>query len=298
MPAARGHWTRLYVHGEQLVQRLDSELRVWDLGAMKRAHTIATAYRAACFLPDGRLAALRELPSSPYPELHLVDAQGGVDVRTGALLSTDSHTHLLAGASADEVYVTEHGKLLHHCDLGGKHFRIDDTSETTDGDSLVSLPDGRLVALRYSALAVIARGKPAVELAAPAHPVLLVPAAAPRVWMTLLEPDAWGAQVLVLARVTDALAADARIDVSPGRIFDLAAAGDTVAMLVDTRDKADWKRSVVVLAADGKERWRADAPAHARALLAMSSQRVVMSLNDGSLLAWDAATGSPVKIRD
>jgi hypothetical protein len=292
-PAWQGRASPLAVFDERLAQRTETELRFWDLRTMQRTHTLATAYRDACFLPDGRLAALAE-SKGPYPELHLIDAQGAVDVRTGTNITNDARTRVFAAESADAIYVSELDELVERCDLSAKHFRVAGQITIPDRDLVVSLGDGSLVAPTRESLRIFAPGKPMVALKTPARPVLVAATAGARAWVALMPKDASGAQVLVLARLTDTLVTAARIDVSPGRVFDLATADNAAAALIDTAGKTEYTRSVAVFEQSGKERWRADAPMHARAFVAMSKQRVVMMRNDGTLMAWDAATGAPI----
>lgn len=293
-PAWQGHPSPLAVFEERLAQRTDTELRLWDLRTMQRTHTFATVYRDACFLPDGRLAALRE-SKGPYPELDLIDAQGGIEGRTGTNITNDARTRVLAAETADAIYVTELDQLVERCDLTGGHFRVAGQIVIPDRDQVASLGDGRLVAPTRESLRIYSAAKPMLALKTSARPVLVAPASAPRVWLALMPKDASGAQLLVLARLADALETEAHIDVSPGRVFGLATAAGAAAALVDTMGKTEYTRAVVVIEASGAERWRAAAPMHARAFLAMSKERVVMQRNDGSLMAWNAATGKPIE---
>ncbi|MGE5180520.1 MAG: hypothetical protein ACM31C_00590 [Acidobacteriota bacterium] len=297
LPPTRPYWYRLATHDERLAQRRETELRLWDLRTMRRTDTLATAYHDACFLADGRLAALHDMGSSPYPELHLIDPRGAIDVRTGQSMMVDTDTELLPADSGDAIYVTEHSDLVYRADLGGGHFQFVDVLKVADRDPLTSLGDGRLVTTaNHGALRVLAFGKPELRLKTPAWPILIAPLAGSRAWLTLLYPDAFGAQILLLIRLVDPLVTEARIDVSPGRIFDLATAGGAAAVIVDTQGRTAWERAIVVYEENGKERWRVSAPVHGRAHLAMSKERVVYSLNDGTLLAWDAATGAAVAV--
>ncbi len=298
LPPTRPYWYRLATHDERLAQRRETELRLWDLRTMRRTDTLATAYHDACFLADGRLAALHDMGTSPYPELHLIDSRGTIDVRTGQPMMVDTDTELLPTESGDAIYVTEHADLVYRADLSGGHFQFVDVLKVADRDPLTSLGDGRLVTTSSrEAVRIVAFGKSELRLKTPARPVLIAPTTGSRAWLTLLYPEAFGSQVLLLLRLVDPLVTETRIDVSPGRIFDLATAGDAAAVVVDTQGKTEWERAIVVYEETGKERWRVSAPVHGRAHLAMSKERVVYSLNDGTLLAWDASTGAPVEVK-
>jgi hypothetical protein len=280
----------LHVREERLVQRTTEELRLWDLRAMRRTTTVTTQYRDACFLPDGRIAALRAATGSPSAELHLIDAQGSIEVRTGPAVSVDPDTRIFATGAADALYITQY-QLVDVCDLHAGRFQLDSTFEVLVSDLRASLGDGRLITSRGDEL-TLHDPRISARVATPGWAVVIAPSGVDRAWLAMIGPQDRGAQTLVQARLVDPFTAETRVAVAPAHLFHLACAGDAVAALVDHRDE----RAVVLIDAHGHERWRVAAPQDGRAFLAMSASRVVMARNDGSLLAWDAATGAPVAL--
>src|SRR5262245_14287717 len=200
---------------------------------MRRVQTLSAALRSACFLPDGRLVGLLEVAGAVGPELHIVDTQGSVEVRRGPPMVVEWHTTILP-AGPDAIFVCESADHVGLYDLRAGRFELDAVLEIPDRDVVVSLGERRLLVSSTTALRIIAPGASEVRIATPGRPVLIAPTGAQRTWMALLTRDDLPAHALLLARLADPFAAQTRIDVSPGHVFDLACAGDAAAVLVDT----------------------------------------------------------------
>lgn len=300
----------LAFHGDLLVQSTDDELWFWDARTMTRIDAFSVAYRGFCFLQNGILAALAKPPGSTRCELHCIDANRRVEILHGPIFTVgERKTLVLPAGSPTEIYVTELDRevVLFRMTRAAIEERARIAIAPTywaDLEQLTSLGDGRLVARDGAKLRLVEPGKPALEYSTPGqHPFHLAPASGGRLWYSYTTSSSPASSV-VLARLTDRLVHDARIDVAPGRVIHLATGGGAIAMLVHTvRGVMDFTWTVLVVDENGAERWRRDAPAELAGsglglnfgFVAISDHRVVLRGPDHTLVAWDAATGSRVR---
>ncbi len=290
-PLAQLQPTRLAFHGDLLAQRTDTELRLWDTSTMTRVDTVSTAYHSTCFLQDGRLAALREVPDSVEPELHLIGANRSIEVLQGPPVHLDRKTTLLQADTAAAVYLAEYDTTAYRYRLRSSIFELTNGVPIRTRTELVGLGDGRLVAPGSRALRVSQPKMPDTAYAVTGSPRLLARADSHRVWYTASNEGERDGDSLALVRLADPAVAEVRIDFAPARVFHLAAGGNAAAAIVDTATD----RRIVVVDEHGTERFRAVAPLDAFSFVAISEHRVVMSMHDDTLIAWDAHTGTFVR---
>lgn len=94
------------IHGSLLFQIAGDELSLWDTTTMTRTAGFVGAYRQACFLRDGTLAAFAVPPGEFKSELHRIDRNGNREVLIGPLFGMASAgvTRVLPAGAPDQVY--------------------------------------------------------------------------------------------------------------------------------------------------------------------------------------------------
>jgi outer membrane protein assembly factor BamB len=295
----------LAFRGDVLVQSVGGELRAWDTITMQRTDTWTLPHRHFCFVQDGTLVAFGFPPNARSSAIHRIK-NGKVTTSPGPILPSGGTHVVLPARSADEVYVSvrEDIYLLQTSEIAAvlKHPR----PYGHNRDQLISRGDGRLVGCGHETGFCVIEPRNGTVYPTPDRYVMhLAAATRDRIWYSYaVVTEDWNAHTLILAAVDKPMTAECTIDVAPGRIVHLASHGDTVAALVITvRDDKLWW-SIVVIDETGRERWRAEVPDAfstvstvgmlIRGFIAIGDRRVVLAVSDGTLLAWDAATGKPV----
>ncbi len=306
----------LAFHGSTLVHSNGRDLWILDALTLKRIGGYALSHLHFCFVQDGTLVVVGLPPESLTCLIHRIDRNGIRETLTGPVLgSRRVPTHVLAGASADEIYVTGATTIdLLRFRKGqvelGAHFRIPFPGSSTRGQ-LFSQGDGRLI---YAAdgLNVLQAGREPVRFDMSGRmPLHLVPATRERLWYSDQIKEPLIANDLVLTAIATPTVDEQRIDVGPERIVHLASNGGAVAALLFSMHEGPTpiepvlRWTVVVIDENGKERWRASVPSlftptflllNQVGFLAMSEHRVVLLGEKAAMLAWDAATGAAISV--
>lgn len=298
------------IHGSLLVQIAGDELSLWDTTTMTRTAGFVGAYRQACFLRDGTLAAFAVPPGEFKSELHRIDRSGTREVLIGPLfgIAAAGVTRVLPAGALDQIYVTRRNEIVLYRMTRSElqevlRFRPSPTGPVSD--QVLSLGDGRLLTTAGHGFEVIEPKNPPVRRdAAGRKPLLVAAASGDRIWYSHATGH-WGTQV-VLTSLGDPAAVVHALDFPSSRVTNLAAAGGALAVLVMSLEapggaKYPWK--VVVFDETGAERWQVVLPEDIAepgfslgidGFLAISADRVVLRGSHHALFAWDAKTGTRV----
>jgi hypothetical protein len=219
--------------------------------------------------------------------------------------------HLLP-ATASELYIAR-GNVLVRYRIADDHLREVGRVPLDEGirdpasgeDQLIPAGDGRVLAPKGKTIQVYEVGKPTLTYGSAARSIAhLARGSGGRVWYSRRSPGG-DIQDVVLARLSEGLPTDASISVAPWRVIHMASAeAGALAMLLfdEKHGKMPW--SVVYLDDTGKERWRAAVEEELvkavginlnLSFVAVTAKRVVLAPPGHPLVAWDAATGAPIR---
>ncbi len=296
------------IHETLLFQIANDELSLWDTRTMTRTAALVGAYRHACFLPDGTLAAFAVPPDAFHSELHRIARNGTREVLKGPLFGTAAAgvTRVLPVGTPDQIYVTrQHEIVLYRMANSELQQVLQFTPSPTGSVSaqVLSLHDGRLLTTAGHGFEIVEPKKPAVRRdAAGRTPLLVAAASGERIWYSHATGN-WDTQI-VLTSLRDPAVVVHALDFPSSRVIHLAAGGGALAVLVISQEPGAtflWK--LVVFDDTGSVRWQVvlsediAKPGFSLAsdgFLAISADRVVLRGIDHSLFAWDAKTGTRI----
>lgn len=297
------------LHGDVLIQAAGGDLRKWNARTMRRGAVWNIRPRHFCFVQDGTLVAFGLPPDSRHSAVYRISADDAIATFAGPVFRVRGTSVVLQGRAPDDVYVAEVDDIVR---LQLTDARAEELPGVThpapnaaNRDQLFARGDGKIVGPDpEGGLRVVEPGHPLVAHRTPGRqPLHLVAGPRDEVWYSFAAGDhSWSAATLVRARVAAPMDALAQLDLAPRRIVHLASTGGAAAALVVTlRGVNDQRWEVVVVDESGAERWHAAIPsgfnpggALTAGFVAISERYVVVAGPDEALLAWDAATGTPI----
>jgi hypothetical protein len=300
----------LVVRGEQVARAKEDELEFVDAMTLARVGYVGERYLSVGGLTDDTLLGfIRRGVGTCEIDVIKGTTLGRPLEGPDCVLMDDAH---LLPATASELYIAR-GNALVRYRIADDHLRevgrvlLDEgTRDPASGrDQLIATGDGRVLAPKGMTIQVYEVGKPTLTYGSAARSIAhLARGSGGRVWYSRRNPDG-DIQDVVLARLSEGLPAEASISVAPWRVIHMASAeAGALAMLLfdEKHEKMPW--TVVYLDETGKERWRAAVDEElAKAVrvnlnlsfVAVTANRVALAPPGHPLVAWDSATGAPIR---
>jgi len=300
----------LLVRGEQIVRAKEDELEFVDAMTLARIGYVGEKYLSLGMLTDDTLLGFIKKGVGTC-EIDVIKGTAlGRSLEAPDCVLMDG-AHLLP-ASASELYIAR-GNALVRYRIADDHLRevgripLDEgTRDPASGrDQLIPAGDGRVLAPKGKTVQIYEVGKPTLTYGGAARSIAhLARGSGGRVWYSRRNPDG-DIQDVVLAHLSEGLPADVSISVAPWRVIHMASAeAGALAMLLfdEKHETTPW--TVVYLDDTGKERWRAALDESLfkavginlnLSCVAVTAKRVVLAPPEHSLVAWDAATGAPIR---
>ena len=297
------------IQGTLLFQIAGDELSLWDTTTMTRTAGLVGAFRHACFLRDGTLAAFVVAPEEFHCELHRIARDGTRDVLKGPVfrMFAAGDTQVLPAGADDQIYVTRRDEIVLYRMARSELQEVLEFRPSATGpvsDQVLRLDDGRLLTTAGTGFEIVEPKKlPVRRDAAGRKPLLVATASGERIWYSHATGK-WDTQV-VLTSLGDPATVVKSLDFPSSRVIHLAVGGGALAVLVIglAGAPATYPWRLVVFDDTGAARWEVvlsediAQPAFDLAVdgfLAVSADRVVLRGSHHALFAWDAKTGTRV----